>query len=154
MSKPCIVCGKSFKAKTNAVACSAECKRQRRISREKAWQLENGERYNERRREWAKANPEDRDVRRARQYGITLEKYKAMFARQKGRCWICEKPFPSNRGRSGPTIDHCHQTGRVRRLLCLRCNTAIGMLREDPRIIESALRYVRQHARVNKLLGA
>ena len=56
-------------------------------------------------------------------YGITLEDYEAMFARQGGCCVIC--------GESGHklVVDHNHETGKVRALLCHHCNTMIGSAR-------------------------
>jgi hypothetical protein len=64
-----------------------------------------------------------------------------MVARQKGRCAICEAP-PT---RQGLCIDHCHETGVVRGLLCGNCNQAIGKLRDDPRIMRAAAEYVEKY---------
>lgn len=75
-----------------------------------------------------------------KKYGLTLEAFDAMVAAQKGRCAICrEEP----QGGKPLHIDHCHASGRVRSLLCSRCNTAIGLLRDDPEIALRASTYLR-----------
>jgi hypothetical protein len=75
-----------------------------------------------------------------------------MLYRQEGRCAICLKPWqhcaPAKRVLYEATflqylyVDHDHKTGRVRGLLCNACNTAIGLLEEDPVRMTSALTYV------------
>lgn len=68
-------------------------------------------------------------------YGITLEQRNEIIGRQGGMCAICKKSEAVN-------IDHCHKTGRVRGVLCSRCNAAIGMLLDDPGIALSASEYL------------
>lgn len=84
---------------------------------------------------------------RLQMYGLTREQYQQMVEDQDGKCAICGDP-PGVRGLS---IDHDHaccpepaqSCGKcVRGLLCGRCNTAIGLLRESPNIITSALEYI------------
>jgi hypothetical protein len=68
------------------------------------------------------------------------------FAEQDGRTVVAPDPedAPRTKGRrNAATIDHCHRTGRVRGVLCARCNAAIGMFEEDPTVIKGALRYLR-----------
>lgn len=68
-----------------------------------------------------------KDWRLQRTYGITLEDYDRMMEEQGGVCKICRKPstrpnrFPLN-------VDHCHKTGKVRGLLCIPCNRALGFI--------------------------
>lgn len=76
--------------------------------------------------------------KRAAQYGITPERFREMLAKQDGRCAICL----GQPGIKGLAVDHCHSTGAVRGLLCGRCNTAIGLLREDPVIFRAAMDYL------------
>lgn len=79
-------------------------------------------------------------------YGITSEQYNAMLKEQGGVCWICrseEREFPFRRGESRRlVVDHCHETGVVRGLLCSLCNTAIGGLKHDPTIVARAAEYL------------
>lgn len=70
-------------------------------------------------------------------YGITLDDYDAMVAHQRGRCAICET-VPAN----GLVIDHNHDTGEVRGLLCGSCNTGIGHLGDDPSRLVTASIYL------------
>ena len=75
-------------------------------------------------------------------YGITQEKYQQMLDSQNGSCAICKvKPdFKTRKKRF--SIDHCHATGTVRGLLCDACNRGIGMLKDDPNILMSAIEYL------------
>jgi len=71
-----------------------------------------------------------------RVYGISLEDYDVMFERQGGACAICK--------RTGVTlcVDHCHLTGEVRGLLCIRCNSALGFCSDDPAVLLAAAEYL------------
>lgn len=92
-------------------------------------------------------------------YGLTIDEYREMHAKQKGQCAICQTPIAqawqsgamsgANKGpRKGlAAIDHCHKTSRVRALLCSPCNAALGNLRDDPTIMRKAARYVERYAR-------
>ena len=61
-------------------------------------------------------------------YGITLVEYDQMIADQGGGCKICMEPP----GKKRLAVDHDHKTGRVRGLLCLGCNTALGNVKDNP----------------------
>jgi hypothetical protein len=71
-----------------------------------------------------------------KRFGITVEEFEAMLARQDGKCAICGRD-PGHTLR----IDHCHETGRVRGLLCLTCNAALGKL-ENPAWMEAATAFL------------
>jgi hypothetical protein len=71
-------------------------------------------------------------------YGISIEGYEKLLKEQKGGCAICNK-FPNGRRLS---IDHNHETGVIRGLLCDRCNTALGLLREDINIVKNLEGYL------------
>lgn len=79
-------------------------------------------------------------------FGLSREQWIAMYAKQHGCCAICkdrfETPLP-RRDKRGACVDHCHQTGKVRGLLCSKCNQGVGLLRDDVGIVESALSYLR-----------
>lgn len=66
-------------------------------------------------------------------YGVDRQMYAAMYFEQDGKCLICEE-------REAACIDHCHETGRVRGLLCLGCNTLLGFI-ETPGRLGAALAY-------------
>ncbi len=74
-------------------------------------------------------------------YGLTLDDLQQMFEDQDGRCAICDTPFDDD---LVPHVDHCHETGRVRGLLCIRCNTGIGLLGDNEDRLAEAIRYLRE----------
>lgn len=59
-------------------------------------------------------------------YGITPEQFEIIFFNQEGKCLICKKIFENKVERRTAHIDHCHETGKIRGLLCSRCNTHLG----------------------------
>ena len=79
-----------------------------------------------------------------RTYGITAEDYYDMLADQNNSCAICNsETVNSSRVSSGKLfIDHCHDTGKVRGLLCAKCNNAIGLLNDDVDILQKAIVYL------------
>lgn len=79
-------------------------------------------------------------------YGISENDYEKMLAAQGGVCRACKNPESMKRrgSQSRLSVDHCHRTGRVRGLLCSGCNTAIGLLKDDPARAEAIARYLRQ----------
>jgi hypothetical protein len=79
------------------------------------------------------------NLHRERTYGVTADQFDAMMLRQAGCCAICQEPMGT------PAVDHDHDTGRVRGLLCRRCNTGIGMLADDPDRLLSAAAYLLAH---------
>lgn len=102
----------------------------------------------------------DVDVHRTYQYrqklkadfGLTLKDYNRMFEAQGGACAICYKP-ESKLLRSKAnlqyvqrlSVDHDHQTTKVRGLLCSKCNRALGYFNDDPELLIRAAAYVRLH---------
>jgi hypothetical protein len=97
-------------------------------------------------RRWAKLNPEekrarDRHEHYRRKYGITTPDYEALLSKQSGVCAICSKPP----GRIRLAVDHCHQTKKVRGLLCLRCNTTVGILEKRADVLPLAAAYLDKH---------
>jgi hypothetical protein len=73
-------------------------------------------------------------------YGIKIDQYELMFSQQKGLCYICGKPECSSNRQLA--VDHDHATGKVRGLLCGKCNKAIGLLNDDISILKSAIEYL------------
>lgn len=71
-------------------------------------------------------------------YGIDSLDYAAMFQGQGGVCALCGSP-PSGKYLA---VDHCHETGRVRGLLCGRCNTGLGHFRDSQEVLLRAAEYV------------
>lgn len=70
--------------------------------------------------------------------GITVDDYERMFADQHGVCAICEQPELTRR----LSVDHNHESGAVRGLLCHRCNVAIGLFKENVEVMVNAIGYL------------
>ena len=100
------------------------------------YQKRNRGRASRKAQEWAKAHPAK--VKAARQkyrYGVTPDVVEARLNAQGGLCKICGSAPAEH-------IDHNHTTGEVRCLLCGPCNRGVGMFREDPERLLSAIRYL------------
>lgn len=102
--------------------------------------------YRERVKRQAKITPEQRRERTLREYGITPEQYDTMLAEQGGGCAICGVEF-AHRGGARLAVDHCHETGAVRGLLCSNCNQGLGKFGDDPERLDRAGMYLRAHRR-------
>jgi hypothetical protein len=77
-------------------------------------------------------------------YGITREEYDALTIKQGGLCAICKGSDP-RRGKSTRLfVDHDHETGRVRGLLCHRCNVALGGFSDDIARLRAAANYLEE----------
>lgn len=108
------------------------------------WPSQCKECQRERSREYYGRTPERRrqvardSQRRARlrEYGITPDEYNAMWVLQGGRCRICQREADLQ-------VDHCHDTGKVRGLLCGPCNKALGLLRDDVTTLLAAVSYLK-----------
>jgi len=72
--------------------------------------------------------------------GVSL--YEAMFAAQKGVCAICQKHQTGTRYKT-LCVDHDHSTNQIRGLLCNNCNRAIGLLKDDVALLQSAIVYIK-----------
>lgn len=72
-------------------------------------------------------------------YGIEYLEYDAMIEAQDGKCAICGEPPV---GRKHLDVDHCHETGKVRGLLCYPCNRGIGNLGDDSNRVMAAAAYL------------
>lgn len=107
----------------------SEPARQRRLAKRRQQYRENPEPWKRRQRK--------SDLKRF--YGLTEKRFAEMLAEMEGFCPICEHVMVP------PAVDHDHESGIVRGLLCRRCNSALGMLRDDPLIIERAANYLWRH---------
>lgn len=78
-----------------------------------------------------------------RSYNISIEQYDEMLFEQGGGCAICRATEPGGRG--GFHVDHCHDGGFVRALLCSRCNMMIGLAKDSEELLVAAAAYVSEH---------
>lgn len=86
-----------------------------------------------------KYNTSERN-RRTR-YGISENEYYTLLNVQRGKCRICDEEHPKL------LVDHCHKTNIIRGLLCAKCNTGIGMLKDSVEIVAEALRYLLKYSK-------
>lgn len=94
---------------------------------------------------WIRENPDKfrRNMRRSvlkRKYGLTEDDYSQILIAQNGRCPICQADLAE----TSVAVDHCHKTGRVRGILCHRCNRTIGLFADDPSRLRAAVAYLRK----------
>ena len=147
--KKCTKCGE-VKDRTNFLVepkrydgLSPWC-RSCRNTNSKMWKRRNIQKVKTTVDNWRKKHP---DVERARhlkkKYNITISQYDLMLESQSGRCAICHSETPGGRGCFH--VDHDHDTGRVRGLLCSRCNQGIGLFLDSETIVLSALYYLKLH---------
>lgn len=96
-------------------------------------------------RKWHTDNPRaSKGSKLKSTYGITIEQYDIMFGVQGGVCSICGCPeiVKRNHKIKNLAVDHNHITGKIRGLLCQKCNQALGLLNENPVIIKNLLEYI------------
>lgn len=132
------LCKKCYSAQR--YANSPESHKQRSTSNAAKRRLLNPEVDREYGRKWRAANPDKtRAAALLYNYGITPEQFAEMRDLQEGRCKICNDT-PTTRALS---VDHCHTTKKVRGLLCHKCNAAIGLLKHEVSVLESAIVYLK-----------
>jgi hypothetical protein len=79
-----------------------------------------------------------------RQYGITLEQYNELFNNQKGLCLGCYRHQSQLSKRLA--VDHDHKSGKIRGLLCFRCNSSLGRTLESPETLRRLADYLERNA--------
>lgn len=80
----------------------------------------------------------------SKMYGITEVDYTKMLEAQNYRCAICQTDKPTGKWKVF-AVDHNHNTGQVRELLCNECNRGIGLLKDDPELLKKAAEYLLKH---------
>ena len=86
----------------------------------------------------AKSKAAAREKHLRSSYGLTSAKVSAMLAEQRGNCAICKLRLIK------PSVDHCHSSGKVRGLLCRKCNFGLGLFSDSVKILSSAIRYLKR----------
>jgi len=104
-----------------------ECK-QCQVKRSRQWRCNNSE----------KQRFAQRKHRIQSQFGISLEEYDSLLSKQNGKCAICG----GHTNGDALAVDHNHKTNEVRGLLCHRCNTAIGLFKDDVSLLQKAIEYL------------
>lgn len=83
-----------------------------------------------------------RRIQVIKSYGITEETFASMLEKQEGKCAICGT---TNWGKPSPSIDHNHKTGKVRALLCNRCNRVLGLAEDSPELLSKMSNYLKEY---------
>lgn len=108
------------------------------------WRRNNRDFYNKGAREWRRNNRgRTRAYELRRKYGITLDQYREIFKAQEGKCKICGEE-KHNKKYTNLGVDHCHETGKVRGLLCDNCNRGIGNFQDSVELLKAAVSYLEQ----------
>jgi len=152
----CPQCGLSGPVTTtNKKFCSKQCRNtynsEHDKARNSAYYLANKEKIASRNRRWYSQNKEyyiqsQKSGKLQRDYGISLVEYESMYEEQGGLCAICFREESAvNRSTGTPwqlSVDHNHQTGAVRGLLCMSCNLSLGRFDESIDRLRSAIAYL------------
>lgn len=155
-SLTCIDCGSEFTydhrrgpTRSRCDACTIARRKQQNRERAARYRAADPERVREQQNRSNRkrlSNPEHlrwkREDAMRRAYGLEPSDFAALVEAQKGRCAICggHPNGPGNRLH----VDHCHDSKRVRGLLCAKCNTAIGLLDDDPARADAVASYLRR----------
>lgn len=136
MNKPkqkhCQLCNVEFIALTDKQRfCTPKCRRNDPINKSK--EKLNAEDYKKRNPLVAKG------IKLKRYYGITTDTYYSMLASQNGVCKICKSDCSTGRELC---VDHCHKTGKVRGLLCGKCNSGLGSFNDNEQLMLEAIKYL------------
>lgn len=134
LGRPCHKCGEddwyTGQGKENRTRC-APCT----LARTRAWLQANPRNEGQR----ARDNRTARESHMRRSYGLSVEDYQKLSEQQKGLCRICQSRCPTGKRLA---VDHCHETGAVRGLLCSSCNNGLGRFRDSPELLNKAARYL------------
>lgn len=98
-------------------------------------------------REYRKQRPDImKKIDLKKNFGITLEYYYSLLENQNYNCAICKQKETKIDPRSGLpfalAVDHCHNSGKIRGLLCMKCNRALGLLEDDSERLRNAADYL------------
>jgi hypothetical protein len=73
-------------------------------------------------------------------YGLSMDKYEGLLEKQENKCAVCGIDFQLLT--RNPHIDHNHNTGEIRGILCSNCNTALGLLKDDVVRVQKLMEYI------------
>jgi hypothetical protein len=84
-----------------------------------------------------------------KKYGISLDEFWDYWIVFKGKCSICQNDLKLPERRQGQSldvvaVDHDHNTGKIRGLLCNGCNKGLGLFKDSPQLLESAINYLKK----------
>ncbi len=145
MTKVCACCKQEkaitafHKVKSRPDGCHPYCKACRKKHDGERYKRD-GEKIRARNKKWQEETPHCKRAYWLKQYGISPEEWGKMFEFQGGRCAICG--IHQSELSRALAVDHDHVTGKVRGLLCLRCNVGMGHFGDDEDLIKLVLQYL------------
>lgn len=81
--------------------------------------------------------------KRLKLYGLSTEQFEALLAEQLHACCICRQPLRGiGTAANAPCVDHCHQPGKVRGILCMNCNKMLGLAKDSITTLQKAISYL------------
>lgn len=84
------------------------------------------------------------EYHRRKKYGLSPDDFRRLVESQGGLCAVCSVTLVDGSGLAASAcVDHCHATGRVRGILCNRCNTGLGLFEDSAASLEAAIRYLK-----------
>lgn len=126
---------------------SSYCKECYKILRHTRWKRDK-EKVKQQYKKWEQNNPDKRkNIQLRNNHGLTLDDYNAMLKNQRGVCAICGRPerIKHKEKIRDLAVDHNHQTGKIRQLLCGNCNYMLGHADENITILQNAITYLLKH---------
>jgi len=135
---------RSCRVKTTLAWRSSERGRQSSVKAAAEWRRKNREASRAASRKWAAENLENRrNYRFLKDYGVSRSEVADYLLSVGGRCEICQHEIHlGGRSKWRACVDHCHETGDVRGVLCSNCNSAIGLFANNPDLLISGSRYL------------
>lgn len=114
---------------------------------DRKWQKNNREKVLGYRKKYALKYPEKvKNNQLKNKFGITVHEYNQLLEKQNNQCAICKRyQYEFSKLFA---VDHCHQTGKIRGLLCHSCNTALGHFQDKLEILDSAVNYLIQFQKI------
>lgn len=164
----CVICGNLLHGRSK-ISCSDKCREKRlknkqkeHYERNKHWKnkdptiLKKRKEYNkkiaDKKAKYDKdyfTKPENKKrikhharVSQYKKLGITIEDYNNMLKKQKNKCGICRAKIHENSYKKLFDVDHNHNTGKVRGLLCNHCNRGLGYLKDNKSYLKNAIKYL------------
>lgn len=137
-------CGKKHYAKDKCLGHYVDSTREERVAAQAKWRNNNPEKAEE----WHKNNPEKvlahARTSNLRRYGVTQDWYDEKLSSQGGGCAICGTKEPGH-GFKNFCVDHDHETGEARGLLCRTCNAGLGHFKDSQDLLRKANLYLMEH---------
>lgn len=139
-----------YLANRDGICAQARAHRLANLKKDKKQQRANYLSHRQERLAWMKAyyathKKEQMAYKRMKKYGMSQDDFDALLEKQGMACAICHRDdWP---GKHLPHVDHDHKSGKIRGILCSKCNTALGLVNESLEIIKSMENYIRKNQR-------